>query len=186
MPLSDRAAVRAAALTAALEMHLIVGGLRMECGVAREETVANAELAIRKTADKFAAWIDGTTRLRLIPGPVTDEATGAPVGATITPGENMTQLNTGQKFSVKVDTEDAAGYDTAETIEWTVDNTDVATLTVSEDTRSCEVVSGAPGSAVLTASITSLDPPLSATLAVDVVPAGTATIELIAGDVVSE
>lgn len=166
-------------------MHLIVGDLRVQCGVDREETVANAELVVRRTADKFAAWINGTTRLHLIPGPVVDEATGAPAGA-INQGDSMAQLNTGQKIDVTADTEDAAGYDTAETIEWSIDNSDVASLTVSEDGKTCTVVSGAPGSAVLTASLPNLDPPLSATLAVDVVPAGTATINLVASDPVSE
>ncbi|MFI6496924.1 hypothetical protein [Nonomuraea typhae] len=96
------------------------------------------------------------------------------------------QMNTGQKVTVTCDTEDAAGYDTVETIDWSLDNADVATLQVSEDTRTCTVVSGAPGSAVLTATITSMDPPLSATLAVDVVPAGTATIELVPGEPMDE
>jgi hypothetical protein len=85
---------------------------------------------------------------------------------------------------VSVDTEDAAGYDTMETIEWSIDNADVVSLVVAENTRSVEVISGAPGSAVLTASIPALG--LSATLAVDVVPAGTATIALIPGDPVDE
>lgn len=183
MALSDRAATRAAALTAAIETHLIVGDLRLRLGDGRDEAIAHAEAAIRKTADVYAAWIDGTTRLRLIPGPVVDEASGAPTGAS-NQGDSMTQLNTGQQFTVTVDTEDAAGYDTVETIEWSLDNGEVANLVISEDTRSVTVVSGAPGSAVLSASIPNLN--LSATLAVDVVPAGTATIELIAGEVVDE
>lgn len=186
MPLSERAAVRAAALTAAIETHLIVGDLRLCLGTGRDEAVANAETAIRKTAETYAAWIAGTTRIRLIPGPVVDEATGAPAGATNQGDNTMAQLNTGQKFDVTADTEDAAGYDTNETIEWSLDNPDVASLTVSVDGKTCTVVSGAPGSAVLTASLPNLDPPLSATLAVDVVPAGTATINLVASDPVSE
>lgn len=177
------AAHRQAALAASLELHLELGAA-LQPGVDRDDTVAELELAIRRTADKFAAWLAGTVRLRLNVSPVIDEATGVPTG-TQPQGEPM-QINTGQKFTVTVDTEDAAGFDTVETIAWTIDNAEVATITVSADTRSCEVVSGAPGSAVLTASIFSLDPPLSATLAVDVVPAGTATIELVASDPVDE
>ncbi len=185
MALSDRAATRAAALTAAIETHLIIGGLRIRPGVARERTVAEAENAIRRTADVYAAWIAGTTRIRLIPGLVVDEASGALARADIQ-GDSTMQINTGQKFDVTADTEDAAGYDTNETIEWSIDNSDVASLIVSEDGKTCTVTSGAPGSAVLTASLPNLDPPLSATLAVDVVPAGTATINLVASDPVSE
>jgi len=94
------------------------------------------------------------------------------------------QINTGQQVTYEADTEDAAGYDTVETIEWSVDNGDVAVLRVSEDTRSCTVVSGAPGSAVLTARIPALG--LEVTEAIDVVPAGTATVKLVAGDVEDE
>ncbi len=96
----------------------------------------------------------------------------------------MTQLNTGQQFSLVADTEDASGYDTPETVEWSVDNPDVASLTVSEDGKTATIVSGAPGTATVTATLPNLG--LSATHAVDVVPAGTATINLVAGDVVDE
>lgn len=137
---------------------------------------------LRRTADVLAAWLGGTTRIRLIPGPITDEGSDVPTG-TPTEGEIM-QLNTGQKTSYTVDTEDASGYDTTEAIEWSIADEAVATLTVSEDGRSATVVSGAPGSTVLTARVTGLD--LSATEAIDVVPAGTATIRLVAGDVVDE
>jgi len=175
-------APRIAALQAATSVHTSIGSLMLCPGVDRDVTITQAELAIRRTADKFAAWLEGTNRIRLIPGPAVDETTGAPTG-NITQEESM-QINTGQKFSVAVDTEDAAGYDTVETIAWSISDENVASLVIAEDTRSVEVISGAPGSAVLTASIPSLE--LSATLAVDVVPAGTATISLVAGDPVDE
>jgi hypothetical protein len=185
VPLSERSARRAAALAAAIDTHQLVGDLAMRWGDDREDAADHARLAVRRTADLYAAWIDGTTRVRLIPGLVVDEASGAPAGA-FTHGDTMAQLNTGQKFDVTADTEDAAGYDTAETIEWSISDEAVATLQVSEDTKTCTVVSGAPGSAVLTATLPNMDPPLSATLAVDVVPAGTATINLVASDPVAE
>lgn len=180
MPLSERAAVRAAALTAAIETHLIVGDLRLCLGTGRDEAVANAETAIRKTAETYAAWIAGTTRIRLTAGPVVDQSSGVPTG-TSNQGDNMAQLHDNEKFTVTADTEDAKGFDTAEVIEWTIDVPEVASLTVSDDTKSVEVVAGSPGSAVLTANVPALG--LSATLAVDVVPGGTATIELAVGDV---
>lgn len=179
MPETDRQA----ALDAAVRLHQHLG-IFLVPGIAREQTVADAELAIRRSADHFAAWLDGTKRLRLTATNPVDESAGAP-GAPIQ-GVTAMQMNTGQKFSVTADTEDASGFDTPATIAWSIDNADVAVLSVSADTKTCEVVSGAPGSAVLTATVTSLDPPLSATLAVDVVPAGTATINLVAGDPVSE
>lgn len=174
---------RQAALDAALRLHLELG-VRLFPGICREETAAAVEDAVRQTARKFAALLEGTKRLRLIPTTPVNESAGA--AGEPTQGATTMQMNTGQKFSVTADTEDAAGFDTAETLAWSIDNPDVATLVVSADTKTCEVVSGAPGSAVLTATVTSLDPPLSATLAVDVVPAGTATISLDASDPVAE
>lgn len=172
---------RQAALQAALELHLDLG-MSLLPGIDREETTRNAENAIRHTADRFAAWLEGTKRLRLTATHPVQESAGS--AGEPTQGATHMQMNTGEKFSVLADTEDASGYDTPETISWSLDNPDVATLQVSEDTRTCWVVSGAPGSAVLTATVGSLG--LSATLAVDVVPAGTATINLVAGDPVAE
>ena len=179
----DPMTARIAALQAAVTTHVRI--LRLCPGVDRAATIAQAETDIRHTADTYLAWLRGTVRLRLTPGPIRDQATGLPTGTPAPEGETM-QINTGQKFDVTADTEDAAGYDTPETIAWSIDNEEVATLTVSEDTHTCTVTSGAPGSAVLTATVTSMDPPLSATLAVDVVPAGTATIELVPGEPVDE
>ncbi|MBB4935986.1 hypothetical protein FHR32_000291 [Streptosporangium album] len=154
--------IRMAALEAALKVHGQPVGLD----------------ELRRTADVLAAWLGGTTRLSLAPGPITDEGSTAQQEGTIV------QITTGQKVSYTADTEDASGFDTVESIEWVTNEPTIITLKVSEDTRSCEVVSGAPGSAVLTARISSLG--LEVTEAIDVVPAGTATIKLVAGDVVSE
>lgn len=178
----DAPTARAAALAAAVELHTALGTHHLQIGVDREETIGLAEEAVRETANNFYAWIAGTSRIRLHPGPVLDEETGNTV--RFDHGGTTVQINTGQKFTVTCDTEDAAGYDTPEQIEWSMSDEAVATLEVSEDTKEVTVVSGAPGSAVLTARVVGLE--LSATLAVDVVPAGTATIELVPGDVVDE
>lgn len=184
MSLPDRAAVRRAALSAAMDLHVDLVGAYPPTGD-REETARAAVLAVRRTADVLAAWLAGTTRLHLTPGLITDEAADVPTGTpTQKEGVTMTQLNTGQQVTYTVDTEDASGYDTVETIEWVVSEPGVLTLNVSEDTRSATIVSGAPGSGVLTARISSLG--LEVTEAIDVVPAGTATIKLVAGDVVDE
>jgi hypothetical protein len=129
----------------------------------------------------LAAWLGGTKRISLTPSPVADEGSTVPNGTNT--GGNM-QLNTGQQVTYTADTEDASGFDTTEVIEWSVDEPSVAVLTVSEDTRTATVVSGEPGSTILTAKISSLG--LLVTEAIDVVPAGTATIKLVAGDVEDE
>ncbi|GIH26049.1 hypothetical protein Aph01nite_43590 [Acrocarpospora phusangensis] len=173
---------RAAAVTAAVQLHAALGLPPLQTGVCACGAIRLAERRVRHTADVLAAFIVGTTVIRLKPVVIVEEATST----SINPPEGATtmQMNTGQKFFVEVDTEDASGFDTHETIEWGISDEAVATLQISEDTQSAWVVSGAPGSAVLTASIPNLN--LSATLAVDVVPAGTATIEIAASEPVNE
>lgn len=176
---------RIAALQAAVTTHVSLGSpmLCLCLGVDRADTIAQAETDIRHTADTYLAWLQGTVRLRLVPGPIQDQSTGAPTGSPIPEGDTM-QLHDNEKCTITADTEDAKGFDTPEVLEWSFDNADVASITVSEDTKSCTVVAGAPGSGVLTASIPALG--LSATLAVDVVPGGTATIELVPGEVTEQ
>src|SRR5262245_46939336 len=90
MPSPDRAfAARRTALPAAVALH---GPLRLQPSVDRAATLAAAENAVRRTAATFTAWLLGTTHIRLIRGPVVDEATGTP--ANPIEGEIM-QLNTG-------------------------------------------------------------------------------------------
>ena len=92
------------------------------------------------------------------------------------------QIHDNEKFSLTVDTKDAKGFETADSITWTADdNGAVIELQVSDDSRSCEVVAVAPGSAVITVSDDAAG--LSATEAVDVVAGGTATIGLVEGAV---
>ncbi len=167
----DRALeMRTVALNAAVALH------RRHSDHARQ-----LDDRVLATADRFAAFLGGTVRLRLTAGPITDQETDAPTGATIPEGATVAQLHDNEKFTVTADTEDAKGFDTSEVIEWTFDNPDVAGLVVSADTKSVDVIAGIPGSGVLTATVPALG--LSATLAVDVVAAGTATIELAVGDV---
>ncbi|WP_436759314.1 hypothetical protein [Streptosporangium sp. V21-05] len=188
MPLTDRALARAAAVHAAALLH---GPICLEPGVDRAVTEHVAQAAIRRLADGLAAYVLGTTRIFLTPGPVVDEAKPVPTG-TIThqEGNTMTQMNTGHQFQLSIDAKDAAGFPTRPNVQWSIDDPAVAELRVSEDEQTCVVVSGAPGSAVLTVTIEDENSegqePLSATHAIDVVPAGTATIELVAGDVENE
>lgn len=185
MPLTDRAsALRQAALDASLRLHdQIEGEFALLPGVSRNETTLDAEFDIRSTAETFYAWLNGTTRIRLEHSQVVNQSLADVfINPTFTE-EYTVQIHDDEQFTLTVHTVDAKGFETSDTIDWTVDNTDVVTLTVSDDGRSCTVVAGAPGSAVITVTDTATDPQLSATEAVDVVPGGTATITLTEGDV---
>lgn len=184
MPLNDATALaREHALRAALELHLgIDGELTLQPGVDKRATIAAVEDDIRSTAETFAAWLLGTTSIRLTRGPITKQQ---PPGLFAAPNPEgvPVQIHDDEKFTLTVHTQDAKGFETSDAIDWTADNTDVVTLQVSDDGRSCTVVAGNPGSAVITVTDTSTDPQLSATEAVDVVAGGTATITLTEGPV---
>lgn len=99
-----------------------------------------------------------------------------------------------QKFQLTVEPEDAAGYDVDVPITFAIDSTTVATLEDvlmadgTADPKSKWVISAAPGSAVVTVSVptTPDNPDLTATLAVDVVPGGVATVALVTGAAVDK
>lgn len=135
-------------------------------------------------ADKLFAYLGGPLVITLIIGPILDQATGRPTGNT-TKGSPV-QLHDDEKVTFTVAESDAKGANvsddpttTADDVSWTVDNAGAVALTVSQDTRSCELVAGTVGSAVLTVASGSL----TATVAVDVIPAGAVALTVTAGDV---
>lgn len=135
-------------------------------------------------ADRLFAYLGGPLVITLIIGPILDQATGRPTGNT-TKGSPV-QLHDDEKVTFTVAESDAKGAavaddptTTADDVSWTVDNAGAVALTVSQDTRSCELVAGTVGSAVLTVASGSL----TATVAVDVIPAGAVALTVTAGDV---
>jgi hypothetical protein len=184
MALNDPAStLRQAALDASLRLHAqIEGEFALRPGVDRNETTLDAEFDVRSTAETFYAWLNGTTHLSLERGPVTKQTSGSPASTTLNE-ENAVQIHDDEQFTLTVHTTDSKGFETADQIDWAVDDETVATLQVSADGRTCTVLAGTPGSAVITVTDSATDPVLSATEAVDVVAGGTATISLTEGDV---
>ena len=180
---------REAALDAAFRLHDMVGGLRVQRGVARVATVAEAEDAIRATADVMAAWIEGPIALLMIPGPVVDERTGLPTDIK-QKGTDM-QMNTGQAFTFTLKGRDRSGYiTTIPDVEVTTDNPAVAILARDPEVPGkWRVGSGEPGESVLTAELPPLTEggePRTARLVVDVIPGDAVAIEFEIGEVVEE
>lgn len=161
--------------------------MNLKPGQSAEETYTKGTVVILKTAGRFYGWLSGTVRLALLTGPAVDETSIVEDPKTPQGEGDTVQINTGQKFSVAIDTKDAAGYPTDATVEWSIADETVATIVHDDnDDQKGWVVSGAPGSTVLTVRVTDVEPPLEATLAVDVVPAGTATISVATGPAVPE
>lgn len=143
--------------------------------------------AMLERANRFYGWLVGVTRLIIRVGPVVGKDSDVTWPKRSTEEGETVQINTGEKFSVAIDTRDAAGYPTDATVEWSIADETIATVTHDDaDDQKGWVISGAPGSTVLTVRVTDVEPPLEATLAVDVVPAGTATIAIATGPAVPE
>lgn len=106
----------------------------------------------------------------------------------------MTQINTGEKFSLEATPKDEAGFEVDVDATFTSSDETIAPLTPflnedgTEDPDKRWVGSGTPGSATITIEVaTGGDPAtLTVTHAVDIVPAGVATLEVTAGDPVPE
>lgn len=145
--------------------------------------------AVLHTADLFLDWLrsGGTPYfVRLVVGaPQAEDDNSTP---TMKGNATMAAMNTGQKLQLTADPEDAAGFDVDVPVTFTVDNTDIATIVdIPDDPKSVWVVSGAPGSTVVTASVTNLaGEVLTGTLAVDIVSGDVAVVNIVAGDPVPE
>lgn len=171
---------RTTALTAAVAFHAAVDDLGLRVGVDGAETVRLDEIAVLNTAETFLAWLRGPASIHLLAGAVLDQTTGLPTG-TLIEGDSV-QIHDNEQFDLTVDTKDAKGFETQDQVTWSSSDETVAALVVAEDTRTATVVAGTPGSAVITVS----DGALSVTEAVDVVPAGTATIAVVEGPVTAQ
>jgi hypothetical protein len=142
--------------------------------------VARAELL--DTADALLAWVNGVATMTVRVGAVVDQTTRQATGTA--PQGDLMQLHDNEQVDVSVSTKDAKGFETPDEIAWSVDNGDVVSLVGTDDgtSKTVTIVAGVPGSAVVTVT----DGVLSATLAVDVVPGGTATIGITEGTPVEQ
>lgn len=176
---------RIAALDAALEFHEQLHDIHLQPGVAATVTYTAGLDNVRNTAEVFLAWLRGPRRIQLLRGAVLSQATGLPTG-TPNPQGDTVQLHDNEKFDLSVQFEDAKGFVTqdADPVSWSSSDETVAAVTASADTLTGTVVAGNPGNATITVSVTLVDGTvLTATEAVDVVPAGAATISLVEGPV---
>jgi hypothetical protein len=120
------------------------------------------------TAQSFYEWVSKRTgvHMTVTAGEVTKQEEKHPM-----------QIHDDEQFTLSVTETDAKGFPVVEDLTWTVDNTDVVTLTVADDKQSATVVAGNPGSAVVTLT----DGTLTVTEAVDVVAGDGALITLSEG-----
>lgn len=171
---------RATALRVAADLCIAAGVVRLHRGIDAEVSLDASIEATLTTAEQLLAWLNGPLSIHLHAGVIRDQTTGLPSGATSTGG--TMQLHDNEQFDLSASTEDAKGFETADTLTWTADDETVVTLNVSDDTKTCTVIAGAPGSTVITVT----DGTNSATEAVDVITGDTTAIVLGEGAVTEQ
>jgi len=139
----------------------------------------DADAALKATATTIYDWYVGPVAIYVTIGTVLNQDTGQPTG-TVLKGTPM-QLHDDEKVDLSVIVTSAKGAPiaddpstTGDDLTWTSDDSTVAGLAVSDDTRTCTVLAGEVGSTVVTVSLGEL----SATLAVDVIPGDAAVITI--------
>lgn len=142
-----------------------------------------ARAQVLQTAVDFYGFLVGPASISLEYGPIVGQSTDLPTGKN---GSAMTQLHDDEQFTVSIDAQDAKGAEvaddptsTTDDPTWSSSDETVFTLLVDGgNPRLATVVAGLPGSAVGSVTIGAV----TATFAVDVVPAGVATISVVTGD----
>ena len=169
----DRTDVRHLAMVQALALHH-AGWPELITG-----RPGDADAALRATATTIYDWYVGPVAIYVTIGTVLNQDTGQPTG-TVLKGTPM-QLHDDEKVDLSVIVTSAKGAPiaddpstTGDDLTWTSDDSTVAGLAVSDDTRTCTVLAGEVGSTVVTVSLGEL----SATLAVDVIPGDAAVITI--------
>jgi hypothetical protein len=165
--------LRTVALNAAVELHRD-----------REHHNQSPGDAVVAAAEKFFRFLYLNAEVKhiaLVPGMISAQDGSA----TRQPdqGENPMQLHDDEQVTYTVEATDAKGQEvTGETINFSVDDTSVAAITVSADGTSATIVAGTTGSAVLTATVGAL----TVTEAIDVIAGDATAISLVPGEVTKQ
>lgn len=156
--------------------------LELAVGLAAVDRLAADEIV--SLANDFYKWITGPASVTMTMGPIRLQDTKESTGRNATA---MTQIHDNEEFDIELSAADAKGAavgddpsSTADDPTFTSSDPNVFTYAVDPaNPRKATVVAGLPGSAVGTVTLGSV----TATHAVDVVPAGVATVSLAEGTV---
>lgn len=137
---------------------------------------------VTSVATIFYQWLEGPAFLLMTVDPMTfDQA--APEGPgqpTIRKG-NIVQLNDLQQVTLSVAEVDSKNQPVSDALVWSVDNGDVISLVPAADTQSCLCVAGVDGTAVVTVTDNSVNPPLTASDAITVVSSAATSLVISEG-----
>jgi hypothetical protein len=125
---------------------------------------------ITTVATLYYQWLEGPAVLFLTVDPETfDQAAPEGPGTPTVKKGNVVQLNDLQQVTLSVAEQDSKGQPVSDSLAWSVDNGDVISLTPSADTQSCLCVAGVDGTATVTVTDNSVNPPLTASDSITVV-----------------
>jgi len=174
--LPDRTDARLLAMVQALALHHASWSELISDGT------EDADAALRATATTIYDWYVGPVAIYVTIGTVVNQTTGQPTG-TVLKGTPM-QLHDDENVDLSVLVASAKGapiaddpFSTGDDLTWEVTDSTVASLVVSDDTRTCTVRSGVVGSTVLTIGVGNA----AATVAIDVIPGDAAAITVSEG-----
>lgn len=143
--------------------------------------------ALVGTATSIFDWLIGPIAIFVTLGQVLVQGTGQPAGYSVK-GSQM-QLRETDQIDLSVSVQSVKGSpipdrpgDITDDLIWLISDESVAQLAVSEDTRTCTVVAGVPGTADISVSLGDL----SARLACDVVPGDASVLTISEGTPVSQ
>lgn len=125
---------------------------------------------VTTVADIYYAWLEGPAVMFLTVDPTTfDQAAPEGPGQPTVRKGMIVQLTDLQQVTLSVAEQDSKGQPVADSLVWSVDNGDVISLVPSADTQSCLCVAGVDGTAVVTVTDNSVNPPLTASDTITVV-----------------
>lgn len=125
---------------------------------------------ITTAATIFYQWLEGPAFLLLTVDTTTFNQAAPEGPGTPTIRKGMTvQLTDLQQVTLSVGEVDSKGQPVADQLAWSVDNGNVISLVPSADTQSCLCVAGVDGTATVTVTDNSVNPPLTASDAITVV-----------------
>jgi len=114
-------------------------------------------------ATTFYQWLEGPAFLLLTVDPTTfDQAAPEGPGQPTVKRGSTVQLNDLQQVTLSVAEVDSKNQPVSDQLVWSVDNGDVISLVPSADTQSCLCVAGVDGTATVTVTDNSVNPPLTA------------------------
>lgn len=137
---------------------------------------------VTTVATIYYQWLEGPAVLFLTVDPTTFDqaAPDGPGMPTIRKG-SIVQLNDLQQVPLSVAEVDSKGQPVADQLAWSVDNGDVISLVPSADTLSCLCVAGTDGTAVVTVTDNSVNPPLTASDTITVVSSAATSLVIAEG-----